>query len=140
VRALLLPGALLAVWVWSWWFRRSVRLWLAVLAPFGSVVLIVLAFLSVPAGSCDHGCVEGWAASMDGSESLADALLTLPVALAVTVITGLVELVGLFRRGFGAPHDRAATAPAATEAPDDRAPEWSDLWRGPTRREDTPRG
>ena len=98
------------VWVASWWGPRRLRVWFAMLAPFGSVALIVAAFLSVPRGSCEHGCVLGWAGGVDGSRTLADATTTLPVAVAIAVITGLVELVLLIRRNPSSPVDEGPSS------------------------------
>lgn len=127
-----LAGLLVAVWVMSWFGSRRFRLWLAMLSPFGSVVAIVTAFLTVPRGSCEHGCVMGWADSVDGSANLANALLTFPVALAIAVITGIVELILLIRRkpSFPAP----VNAPPSP-VPVDQDPSWNDLTRGPRRRD-----
>lgn len=93
-----LPGLVVLVWVASWWRSRRFRLWFALLSPFGSVAAIVFAFMSVPRGSCDHGCVMGWANNVDSSDAVAGALLTFPVTLAIFAITGITELVLFVRR------------------------------------------
>jgi hypothetical protein len=128
VRSLLLAGLVVAVWVWSWWGPRPFRLWFALLSPFGAVAAIVLAFMSVPRGSCDHGCVEGWANNVDSSKGLANALMPFPVAVAIAVITGIVELVLFVRRN--PPFPAAEDAPW-TRAPSDQDPCWGDLTRSP---------
>jgi hypothetical protein len=141
VSSLFLAGLVVAVWVWSWWGPRPFRLWFALLSPFGAVAAIVLAFMSVPRGSCDHGCVEGWANNVDSSEGLANALMTFPVAVAIAVITGIVELVLLVRRnppartGDDAPwtSDPAAEDAPRPPAPPDQDPGWNDLIRGSRR-------
>lgn len=132
MRSFLLAGLLVAGWVLSWWGPRRLRLWFALLAPFGAVAAIVLAFMAVPRGSCDHGCVQGWADNVDGSEGLANALITFPVAVAIAVLTGLVELVLFVRRTRPAP---APQDVPLTPPPADQKPSWSDLTRGPSRRD-----
>jgi hypothetical protein len=103
MRSLFLAALLLVAWLCSWWGSRRFRIWFALLAPFGVVAAIVAAFLSVPAGSCAHGCVEGWAENVDSSEALANAAAALPVSLAIAVLTLIAELVLFLRRN---PPDR----------------------------------
>jgi hypothetical protein len=98
VRSWFLAALLVGVWAFSWWGPRRFRIWFAMLAPFGAVAAIVAAFLSVPTGSCAHGCVEGWATEVDRSEALANAVTALPVSLATAVITLTVELILFVRR------------------------------------------
>jgi fucose 4-O-acetylase-like acetyltransferase len=108
VRLNFLAGLLVVVWVLSWWGPRRLRIWFVLLAPFGSVALIVAAYLSVPAGSCDHGCVPGWADNVDSSRSLAAALPTFPVSIVIAVLTLPVELFNFLRRN---PRSRTPNAP-----------------------------
>lgn len=115
-----LAGLLVVVWVLSWWGPRRFRLWLVMLAPFGSVALIVAAYLSVPAGSCDHGCVLGWANNVDSSRSLAAALPTFPVAVVIAALTLPVELLLFLRRN-----------PTA-RTPDASLPAWTATDQNPT--------
>jgi hypothetical protein len=103
VSDLFLPGLFVVVWVASWWWPRRFRLFFALLSPFGSVAAIVFAFMSVPRGLCDHGCVMGWANSLDGSPGVAGAFLTLPVTLAIFTVTAIVELVVFVRRNSSEP-------------------------------------
>lgn len=140
---LFLPGLFVVVWVASWWWSRRFRLLFALLSPFGSVAAILFAFMSVPRGSCEHGCVMGWANSVDGSPGVAGAFLTLPVTLAIFTLTGIVELVVFVRRGplLSEPmstRDSPETERLEGEGPKIRQdgtgdPSWNDLIRGPRR-------
>jgi hypothetical protein len=98
VRQFLFAGLLVVVWAGSWWGTRRFRIWFVLLAPLGAVVAIVLAFLAVPAGSCEHGCVEGWANNVDSSEGIAASLAALYASVVLAPITLIVELVLLVRR------------------------------------------
>lgn len=81
MRSFFLAGLPGFVWVLSWWGPRWFRLSFALLSPFGSVAAIVLVYMSIPPGSCEHGCVMGWAANVDSSQGLADSQMTFPVAV-----------------------------------------------------------
>jgi hypothetical protein len=133
VRDMFLPGLVVVVWVASWWGPRRFRLWFALLSPFGSVAAIVFAFMSVPRASCDHGCVLGWASSVDSSHAVASTLLTFPVTLAIAPITGIVELVLFVRRNPPGPEPASMWDDPETGSPETEDPSWSDLTRGPRR-------
>jgi hypothetical protein len=134
VRSYFLAAVLVVAWVLSWWGSRRFRLWFTLLAPFGAVAAIVLAFLSVPAGSCTNGCVEGWANNVDSSENIANALAALPVSLVLAAITLIAELVLFVRRNPPAPkpggrpptdrtpRDPTREDPKPSQAPADQAP------------------
>jgi amino acid transporter len=152
VSAYFLATLFVVVWVVSWWGPRRFRVGFALSSPVVSVAAIILAFWSVPRGSCDHGCVVGWAANLDSSEGLANALMTFPVAIAIATITGIVEIVRFVRRNWSAapegppqpdkawasespppPPDTAPVSESPPPPPPDAEPAWSDLMRGPRR-------
>jgi len=107
-----LPSVLLvAVWLLSWWLgTRQFRLWFALLAPLACVLGFVVGLIEAGSqadGSCSSSCagsaVQRWAGSIDSpSASVAwletSALRALSVAVAVTVLTLVVEYVLLVRR------------------------------------------
>jgi len=103
MRTDVLAGLIVVVWVLSWWGPRAIRLWFAVLSPFGVVAAFVVAFLRVPPGSCEHGCVQGALPLLDDSVGLANAERAFPVAVGVAAVTVIVELVLLVRRRPPAP-------------------------------------
>jgi hypothetical protein len=140
VREFLLAGLLVIVWALSWWGTRRFRIWFVLLAPLGAVVTIVLAFLSVPAGSCERGCVEGWADNVDGSEGVAGSLAALYASVVLAPITLIAELVLFLRRnpvarpsGDRPTGDSAPTRTPPDQEPADQAPAWTDLVRRPRR-------
>ena len=102
---------LVAIWVFSWWRgTRRIRLWFALLAPFLCVLGLVAGLIgagSQATGACSSSCAGGavqrWAESFDSpSTGVAwletSALLALPVAVALTVLTLVVEYIVLVRR------------------------------------------
>jgi hypothetical protein len=107
----ILPVMLLVVWVASWWRgTRRFRLWFALLAPAGCVAGIILALIgsgSQADGSCSSSCdgsaVQRWADSYDSPSGATawlgkSSVLALGVALALTVITLIVEYILLVLR------------------------------------------
>ncbi len=117
----ILPGAVVLLWVRSWWRTLEYRLWFALMAPitaFGGVVLALVLTLMQSraaaracAGSDCHG-VHGFTGAMDDQPGLLDLLgsgaaLSLIVALPLTVVTSVVELVRFVRR-----YEREAKASA----------------------------
>jgi hypothetical protein len=106
----LLSILLVAVWMFSWWRgTRRFRLWFALLAPLVCVLGIVAGLIgagSQAGASCSPSCagsaVQRWAESFDSpSTSVAwletSALLALFVAVALTVLTLVVEYVLVLR-------------------------------------------
>ncbi len=101
-----LPVLFLAVWLALWWRSRPVRLWFALLAPVAAVLGVCAGFLHHDeAGPCTRGSchdVPHWAASVDsasgGSLLSTSALLTLPLAVTLSLITLVVEYIMLVRR------------------------------------------
>ncbi|MFI7596426.1 hypothetical protein [Actinoplanes sp. NPDC049681] len=110
----ILPTVVLAVWGLSWWLgTRRFRLWFAVLAPFASVVGVVLGVLGAGSqadgecsSSCAGGAVQRWAASFDSPSPgvvwlQTSAILALFVAVVLTVLTLIIEYVLLVLRDSG---------------------------------------
>ena len=108
----LLSILLVTIWAVAWWRgTRRFRLWFALLAPAFCVLGIVAAVLGALSGSdasctsssCPGGAVQRWAASFDAPSAgvlwlEGNALLALGVAVALTVLTLVVEYVLLVLR------------------------------------------
>jgi hypothetical protein len=107
----ILPVLLLAIWVPSWWRgTRRFRLRFALLAPVACVVGIILGLIGANAqsdgscsSSCDGSAVQRWADSVDSPSGVSawlgkSSLLAFGVAVALTLITLIVEYILLVRR------------------------------------------
>lgn len=103
----ILPALLVVVWAQPWWRNsRRFRLWFALLAPFACVVGIIVGLLGSTADGdggcakpCKGGLVQHWAGSVDSSSAFAaSSALALFVAVALTIVTLIVEYVLLVRR------------------------------------------
>jgi hypothetical protein len=106
----ILPILLLAIWVPSWWRgTRRFRLWFALLAPvacgFGFILGVIGAITQAdgPCSACAGGVVLNWADSVDSPTGVSawletSSLPALGVALALTVLTLIVEYVLLVQR------------------------------------------
>jgi hypothetical protein len=107
----LLSILIVAMWVFSWWRgTRRFRLWFALLAPLVCVLGIVVGLIGAGSqadGSCSSSCagsaVQRWAENVDSpSTSIiwleTSALLALFVAVALTVLTLIVEYILLVLR------------------------------------------
>ena len=107
----ILPILLLVIWVPSWWrCTRRFRLWFSLLAPFACVVGIILGLIGANAqaddpcsSSCAGSAVQRWAPSFDSPPGgvawlIESSLLALAVAVALTVVTLIVEYILLVRR------------------------------------------
>ena len=100
------------IWVVAWWRgTRRFRLWFALLAPALCLIGVVAGLLGALSGSdasctspsCPGSAVQRWAESMDAPPAGAlwlesNALLALGVAVALTVLTLIVEYILLVRR------------------------------------------
>ena len=107
-----LPSILiLAIWVFSWWRgTRRFRLWFALLAPMACMLGVVVGLIGAGtqaddacSSSCAGSAVQRWAESFDApSPSIVwlqtSALLALFVAVALTVLTLVVEYILLVLR------------------------------------------
>jgi hypothetical protein len=104
--AWILAVMVVGAWALSWWCgTRRFRLWFALLAPFGAVVGLVAGLVSMVSG-CTSACAGntqnrvGNADAVTGSAAglVINFWVALPVTVALTLTTLVVEYILLVRR------------------------------------------
>ncbi|MBO3740910.1 hypothetical protein [Actinoplanes flavus] len=114
-----LPALLVVAWVRLWWASRRARLWFAGLTPPGAFAVILLGVVelsaptSQPSGGSEDLSVR--IAALDSSTGMmimTAGWIALIVAIALTIITFVVETTLMVRRSEKAEREAAAAAQA----------------------------